>query len=179
MRASLSRAAAPIWLGVPVPRHTAAVGTSSRMCDRLQRICGKTRYWSSSNRIRFASGGGDPCINPSSLGSDALPSGYSIPSNSTVPVFITRPRPYLPNIHAPLRRQVHLVAFLDAECGVEPLLIDHRRGTAHRRRRMRIGLDALNALSLAHLASPHLHPAEIQPLIAGETIDHGRRAARQ
>src|SRR5260221_1678074 len=38
----------------------------------------------------------------------------------------------LPDGDAPPRRKIHLVAFLDAECGVETLLIDHGCGTTHR-----------------------------------------------
>ena len=61
-------------LGPPAPRHTLAVGTGSRMCDRLLRICGKFRNWSSSKWMRLATGGGVPCMKPKALGSDDLAS---------------------------------------------------------------------------------------------------------
>src|SRR5882724_8308541 len=66
------------------------------------------------------------------------------------------PVSFLPDADAPPRREIHLVAFLDAESGVETLLIDHGRGTAHGGRRVRIGLDVLNRVGLAHLAAPYL-----------------------
>ena len=36
---------------------------------------------------------------------------------------------------------------------------------------MRIGLDALDGLGLAHLAAPHLYPPQIETLIAGKAIE--------
>src|SRR5450432_1665761 len=41
--------------------------------------------------------------------------------------------PLLPNIDALARRQVHPVAFLDAERRIKAFLIHHRCGAAHRR----------------------------------------------
>src|SRR5450631_100086 len=84
----------------------------------------------------------------------------------------------LPDTDASIRRQVHLVAFLDAEGGVETWLVDDRGRAAHRSRGMRIRLGSLDRLCLALLAAPHLHPAQVEPFIAGEAVDHRRRLAR-
>src|SRR5580704_9934571 len=69
----------------------AAVGANWRMCDSVQRICGNSRNRSSWKRICFAGGGGEPCIQPKATGSDASASGYSTPSISNIPRFMTRP----------------------------------------------------------------------------------------
>ena len=64
------------------PRHTLTVGSNSRKCDRDQRLRGKLKNRSSAKRMILSAVGGLPCIHRSVLGSEALPSRYSTPSNS-------------------------------------------------------------------------------------------------
>jgi len=91
IRASLSEEGRRLALGVPPGRATTAtVGTSSRMCDKLQRILRKLQV---NDRLRsgFASprAAATPRINSSALGSDEWPSGIlDCRQNPMVPVFM-------------------------------------------------------------------------------------------
>src|SRR5271163_2590335 len=68
----------------------------------------------------------------------------------------------LPDNHPLARRQIHLVALLDAVCRVEPRLV--RQGAEHAEfgHRMRIGLDELDHAVVAHFVAPGLGEALIK-----------------
>ena len=53
----------------PSPRQTAAVGTSSRIWLKAQRVCGKRELDPSPKRMILSGGGGKPCMKPSVTGS--------------------------------------------------------------------------------------------------------------
>ena len=56
-------------------------------------------------------------------------------------------------------------------------LVAQRAVGAELARRMRVGLDALDAGGVAHLVLPDLREGEEQPLLAGIAVDHRRRLA--
>lgn len=49
---------------MPLPRHTLAVGTVSRTCEKLQRVRGNTPPAGLSKVISLSGGGGKPFIQP-------------------------------------------------------------------------------------------------------------------
>ena len=59
----------------PMPRPTAAVGTSSRMWLKLQRVIGNFHAVPSPKRTVLSADGGKPCISPSTFGSVLAGSG--------------------------------------------------------------------------------------------------------
>src|SRR4051812_19850556 len=80
----------------------------------------------------------------------------------------------LPDDHACLRRQEHLVAFLDTERVVKSWLIFERAVGAELAGRMRIGLDLHDLRRIAHFAAPDLAKAHEEALVAAQTVDHRR-----
>src|SRR4051812_15678782 len=68
--------------------------------------------------------------------------------HSQLPPTYYRLTTQLPDIDAVLRRQIHLVAFLDAKRLVEPRLILHGAVGAELARRMRVGLEQHDLLLL-------------------------------
>ncbi|MCY1384589.1 hypothetical protein D9M69_728680 [compost metagenome] len=67
--------AAGSGLAAPGPRHTLAVGTVSRTCEKLQRMRGYTPPTGLSKVICLSGGGGKPCIQPSASTEVAAGSG--------------------------------------------------------------------------------------------------------
>src|SRR5437764_10242712 len=88
--------------------------------------------------------------------------------------FIRAPRPASPYTHPLRRREVDLLARLDAECRVPRVEVAYRVGPILRRR-MAVDDDPLPQRRLADLLPPALTEGDEEPLVGGEACGCRRR----
>src|SRR5678816_1552443 len=84
----------------------------------------------------------------------------------------------LPDLHALVGREVERVARPGLVGVVPGVEVAHDR-RAELRRAVRVGDQPVRELLVAVEAAPDLRPAEEEPLVAAEAVDHGRRLAAQ